>query len=363
MAVFLGIVVAVNLLSLVIIRHTRHRTQVSGNAASGSSLHPESQAAANNVTVIEECHVKWLHDIADNDDRFLDKYVKVTECEIVGHELLHTAPYVDFKLTVLNASVYTVGIDDIIKGDTYIHAQLLSKEVKMIENPARHCAHGESKHFILRQWLSREEVAVILNASDGADDFRLSRLEVMIKNTSIESKFSPKRLEMHGLRLSSKQLRESYRKLDIKINQAKFKGGGYFGGLDDRFLIVSIQVSVTNPRPTRLAVQGFRLSGKIDGRDYGKEFVVYAQAGEIYLGRVIDEEGAVQISGRPLENLYPSQGSLMIIESLQSDEGWLQFVIKDGIGFEEPSQLPAELAVIDTTGEEHRAQCTLNYGD
>lgn len=361
--VFLGIALGTNLLSLIIVRHNRNRKVDQGKGDKTSAVKAESQVPSNNVTVIEECHEKWLHEIADNDNRFLDKYIKVEACEIVGHELLHTAPHVDFKFTVLNASVYTISLEDSVKGDIYLDSQLLSKEVKMIENPARHCAHGESKHFILRQWLSREEVAGILNASDGADDFRLSRLEMMIRNISLESENNPKKLDLYGLRLSSKPLRELYRKLDIKITQAKFKGGGYFGGLDDRFLVVSIEVSITNPRSKRVAIQGFRLLGKIDGKDYSKDYVVYAQTGEIYLGRVIDEEGGVQIKGRPLTNLNPSQDSPLIIEPLQSVDGWLQFIIKDGIGFEEPSQLPTELIVIDVTGEEHRAQCLLNYGE
>ena len=361
--VFLGIVVAANLLSLITIRHGRNRKVVSSAASKTSPPQVESQTTGNNVTIIEECHDKWLHEIADNDSKFLDKYVKMEKCEIIGHELLHTAPYVDFKFTVLNASVYTVQIKDTLKGDIYIHSQLLSKEIKMLENPARHCAHGESKHFILRQWLSNEEVASILNASDDADDFRLHRVEVMIRNISFESSFDPKKLELYGLTLSSKPLRELYRKLDIKISRAMFKGGGYFGGLDDRFLVVSIQVSITNPRPKRLAVQAFRLSGTIDAKDYRKDYVVYAQTGDIYLGRVMDEEGGVQVMGHPLKNLNPAQDSPIILESLQTIEGWCQFVIKDGIGFEEPSQLPAELIVIDVSGEEHRAQCLLNYGD
>jgi hypothetical protein len=352
LAIFCGSLLL--LLSAYIIARLNSRDKPQGVERPQSSK-PQTTSAKDEK---KECLDRWLHEIAENDKRFIDKYVEVLECEIVGHDLLHRAPYIDFKFTILNASVYAIQIEESIKGDIYFQSQLLSKEIKMIENTVRHCEHGRSEHFILRQWLSSEEVACILNVSeDDAGEFRFSRLDIKIMSAAPELEINPKSLELYARSLSSKQLRELYRKLDIDIQQSTFTGYYNFDDeLSDRGILVNLQVRFVNPRPVRVKIHSFRLMVKINSKDY----VAYAEVDEIYEGRIIDEEGRLQVQGRLLKNLNPSHGASIILDSKQSSDGWLQFIIKD-VGYDEPKEIPATLTIIDMPGEEHQAECLLKY--
>ena len=312
------------------------------------------------AAVKEPCPDEWLHAIAQNDKNFIDRYVKVIGCEVRGHDLLHTAPYVDFKFTILNASVYLISIDETVKGDIYFGAQLLSKDMKMVANTARYCKHGESKDFTVRQWLSREEVAYILSAQDATDQFRFSGLDVTVTGASGEQPVNSKKLDVYALSLSSKTLRESYPKLEVEIKQATFRGYLNWTDLETRGLLFNMHVRLSNPRPTKIEIQSFRLAVRV----FDKTFVKYAEVGEIYEKRQINAEGKEEFQGNRLKNLNPSNGRSLTVEREQACDGWLQFIINDVINditVDEPDQLPATLAIIDSFGEEHRAECMVEY--
>lgn len=300
---------------------------------------------------------KWLHELADQDKKVIDQRVKVIGCEIIGHDLLKEL-YVDFKFTILNASVYAVSIDEnSIKGDIYFNSRLLSKGNRIIENAARFSGHAEIKDFIVRQWFDRDEIGDILDSSDNADKFRLGGLDITVNGRSDDAGVYPKKLNVYSLSLPSKPLRDLYQKLDINILSASFNGFYPDGTYSDRGLRVHIKIRATNPRPVHVTIQSFKLATKINGIDY----LAYAKEGEIRKGELLDwNHEKVIDEGQKLENLNPSRGSLIVLEPKEFCEGWLQFDIDD-VGFDEPQELSATLAVIDTRDEEHPMKCTLTY--
>lgn len=310
------------------------------------------------AVVKEPCPDKWLHDIAENDKRFIDKFVKVAGGEIFGHDFLHTAPYVDFKFTVLNASVYAICIEEPVKGDIRFQSQLLSKDIKIIENPARYIEHGKTQYLIVRQWLSREEVKCILSASDGEDAFRFTGMELMIKCCFPETDVEHKRLDVYGLNVSSKRVRDLHKQLGVLIQQARYKGHWNVADrMEWRRLLVNLQVSIVNTRPAPIAIRGFKLSGKIKSSVYE----VNAEEGEIYEERYFTEEGEELFEGQELNNLNPEGSTLLMIAPDEKSEGWLQFVlIPDPLDVED-DEIPATLTFTDSAGETHSAECRLIY--
>lgn len=316
---------------------------------------PSTKVDANAIDK-QPCPDKWLHEIADNDRRFIDNYVKVESCEIVGHDLRNEL-YVDFKLSILNASVHAVCIDDTIEGDIYFNNRLLRNPVKKIENPARYIGHGDNNHLIMRQWLSSEEIADILSASDKSNKFRFSSLVITINGASTDSEVIPKRLKTYGLDLASKPLRELYREIEIEVQQATFEGHWRFGTIEDRKLFILLHVCITNTRSIQLAIEKIILAANIEG----EHCEAYADDDRvIYESRFYTEEGEEQLHGQKFDNLKPASGSPLMIEPKNTCEGWLQFFLTP-FDIEKGEELPATLTLVDIKGEKHSTECRLMY--
>lgn len=323
-------------------------------------LKGESAKPATTVSSIaaekEPCPDKWLHQIADNDKRFIEQYVKIEKCEIVGHDFLHKAPYVDFKITILNASVYVIYIEGPVKGDIRFDSQLLSKDMKVIENPARYIEHGKANYFIVRQWLSKEEVDCILSAAEDYDEFRFTGMEIMIKCRFPETDMEPKRLDVFGLMLSSKPLRDLHKRLDISIQHAGYRGHWNLAE-NWRRLLVNLQVSIVNTRTAPIAIHDFKLSAKIKNTNYEAS----AEDGEIHERRKLTEQGEERFEGQLLTNLNPDGSSFLRIAPNDNREGWLQFVLIPSPLDIEDGEIPATLTFTDSDGETHSAECRLTY--
>jgi hypothetical protein len=228
----------------------------------------------------------------------------------------------------------------------------------MVHNQVRNCDYGDYSRFVLRQWLSKEEVDCILRTKDDADDFSFGDLTITIKGGPNVSGVIPHRLMLSEVNISSQELRELYRKLQIEIEQATFSGHWEdLNELKDRGLLITVQVHCVNLRSIAVEISNFKLTVKING----KEYVTHAERGEIYDYGYKVEGGVKRYLGSPLKNLNPPQGSPVILHPRQDCEGSLQFIIKDVVG--EPEQIIAILAIIDISGEEHPAECSLQYKD
>lgn len=318
--------------------------------------HQQSQEPAALAGIREACSEKWIHELADNDRRFIENYVKVESCDIVGHDLLNEL-YVDFKLSILNASVHTIRIDDTIEGDIYFNTRLLRNPIKKIENPARHIRHGDSQHLIIRQWLSSEEVGHILSASEDDGKFILSSLVISIRGVSSDNEVFPKKLKTYGLAVPNKPLLDVYRKIEIEIKQATFRGHWRFGTIDWRKLFILINVRIINTRSIQLAVEKIMLSANIEGEDCE---AYAADDRVIYESRSYTEEGEEILEGQKFDNLKPASDSLMMIQPKTTCEGWLQFFLTP-LDVEKGDELPATLTLIDIKGEKHSIELRLKY--
>jgi hypothetical protein len=304
-----------------------------------------------------ECPAKWLHELAEQDKRFIDQRVVLVSHELFRHDLLKEL-YVDFKFSILNASVYSIGIDeDSLKGDIYFNMRLLSKRNKLMENEARHCRHADTKDFVIRQWLEKEEIAEILQSSNDSDEFRFNHLGITIRGSSKEDGVNPKKLNVYGRGFPANPLRELYRKLKMNIISANFNSFYPREIFTERGLRVNVNVMMTNPRPVSIHIQSFKLVTTIKG----KEYTAFAKTGDIREGEIRSwESGEIEFEGKPLANLNVERDSLLTLEPNASVDGWLQFDIQD-VGYEEPSELPSTLLVIDSRDDIHHANCVLMY--
>src|SRR2546423_68213 len=61
---------------------------------------PKQEARAENDTtpaiIQKECPNSWLHDIADEQKKAIDSWVKVVGCRFARHALLRDKPYIEF---------------------------------------------------------------------------------------------------------------------------------------------------------------------------------------------------------------------------------------------------------------------------
>jgi hypothetical protein len=151
--VFLGLVLAAYLFVAFIERYRKPR--------SGQRPAPANQPLE---TVAAECPDRWLHDIAANDKRRVEQLVFVESCEPKKFNLERDdAPFIEWWITVFNASVYTVHVQDGVTGRiTYRESEYpLSGDLRILENDAKTLEHTQREVFKLRQWINQTECDLI----------------------------------------------------------------------------------------------------------------------------------------------------------------------------------------------------------
>jgi hypothetical protein len=302
----------------------------------------------------EKKKYEWLHTISQNQRNAINGYVRVLSCEIIKHDFLEEL-YVDFKFTVLNGSVYTICIEDSIKGDVKLGERLLSKGAKIILNDATYFKPNEVKDFVVRQWLDRDEIADILRATDDAREFRLHGLDITIQGNDFdEIKVSPRRLTVYNLKLSSEPLRELSQKLRVEIRRAYLKGYWIFSKGMQIGSQVNVQISIENARTVDIEVREFRLTIKFGSKEYTRP----AEGGDIYETHHLEENGEIKKTEPRLENLNTTPN--VIGKGQRMDDNWLKFIFHDLIP-RETETYSARLTIIDSIGEEHSKECSLKY--
>jgi hypothetical protein len=311
---------------------------------------------------------RWLHEIAENHRKFIDTYVRVLKCEIGEHDLVNEL-YVEFKFTILNASVYAVEIGDEIKGDVYLNSRQLSRDRKMTKDSTRHFNNGESGSYVVRQWLSTEEVKDFLGGPNKAGKFRLKGLEIVIRGGPPESEVIPKTLGIYGQSVSGTSLWELYQELQIETQQATFTAYWNFEqGIQKNMTVpafygflINMRVHIVNPRPTQITLRGCRLTAKIKGKEYAAD----AETGAVIYQDRIMSKGEQILRGEKFENLNSTYLHPRIIEAKDEyNSGHLQFILRDAPQFgdgEEKWPISATLSISDTSGETHRTECQLSY--
>ncbi|HZT59049.1 MAG TPA: hypothetical protein VFA21_10525 [Pyrinomonadaceae bacterium] len=357
--VFLALALALYLIGAAFVRYRQLKSGLSGRMLKDA---PDSPSSALSTAA---CPDLWLHTIAGNQKNYINRYVRVLGCWIYAHDLRREL-YVDFKFTILNASVYRIIIDDSIKGDIYLGLRLLSKPVKMMGDATKYCEYGRTQDFVVRQWLYREEIADILDTPDA--EFRFNKLDITIKgDVSPETNANPQRLVTDDLSLSSKLLRELYRELEIEVQSATFTQYWNFTEYEEgrikviptcEGLLINIHVRIVNPRSVEVLLSNFRLLVKIRDKDYAAD----AEAGAVlYEDRVI-KGGEETLRGQKFSNLYPEINQPRAIEAGKDCDGWLQFILRGEPGNGTEGGLPATLEISDTSGGVSRSECHLSFG-
>jgi hypothetical protein len=297
---------------------------------------------------------EWLHTISQNQKNSINRYVRVIECEIKNHDFVEEL-YVDFKFTIMNVSVYTVRIEDSVAGDIKLDSRLLSKGVKMRDNEALHCQNNEVKSFVVRQWLDRDEIADILRATDGDRQFRLHGLDIMVSgDVYSDIEIGPRRLEVYGLKVSSRPLRELSQKLQIEIRRADLRGYWIHSEPQQIGSQINMLVSVQNPRIVDVEVREVRLMVNAGGKSHTQS----AEEGEIHEVHQVGESGEVKRMDPRLENL--NVRPLVIGKGEGIGDGWFKFIFTD-LPPTRSETYGARLTVVDSKGEEHAAEFSLKY--
>jgi hypothetical protein len=297
----------------------------------------------------EPCPDKWLHNIAEEHKKAINRYVDVTDIGIANHELLRDDSYVEFSFVVSNGSVYPISLGD-LRGSLYFQRRLLSRELKWIDNEVKDSPIRSIQTVTLRQSLSREDVIYILNSSGGDAKFEWHQLDIVVKGGSSFPEVIPKPLIIVDM-VTNEELLKAHPKLKIEIKSKKLSG---FYRRDENLInpsssYVLMEVSFDSSRATPINIRGFKLT--INAGD--KTYTSIAETDEIYDSPFVEGAGSERL-GEQLNNLNKPP---ILVEQGQEYDGWLRFVFKA-----HPDALDnrtATLAIADVSGEEHPTECLL----
>jgi hypothetical protein len=116
---------------------------------------------------------------------------------------------------------------------------------------------------------------------------------------------------------------------------------------------VNVQISVENLRTVDIEVREFRLTIKFGGKEYTRP----AEGGDIYETHHLEENGEIKKTEPRLENLNATP--IVMGKGQRMDDNWLKFIFHDLIP-RETETYSARLTIIDSIGEEHSSECSLN---
>lgn len=154
---------------------------------------------------------KWLYEIAEADAGQIHYLIPVEHCTNNLDYLSDDEPYIEFTFTIFNGSVYTVSIEDEVKGKiafctpvpnraTVSNFNLLSKEIEIVKD-LKELAHGKRDRFRIRQHLKKREAEDIKKAWDaGQGHFDFDRLIISVSARDVDSE---RLILMRGLTITN----------------------------------------------------------------------------------------------------------------------------------------------------------------
>jgi hypothetical protein len=116
----------------------------------------------------------WCEEMAADDAKKMFERVTVVACDPMRY-LSVMEPYVDFKFTFVNATVFALNSKS-IEGETYFGGAPLAGGPKIIDAPLM-LGHGDKKWVILRQFVSYE-VAKKIQQTTGVVRFDFSKVRL-----------------------------------------------------------------------------------------------------------------------------------------------------------------------------------------
>lgn len=133
-------------------------------------------------TVSTPCPYEWVHLIADYEKEHIDHAVVLLDCGLLSKNLNDDAPFVHFNFQILNLSVFSICVGKSIDGWIEFAGQRLGGNLKRTDTNASF-SHRQTSWFVVTQWLSKEDVTRIRNASDQCT-FDFEHLEVTIEGAT-----------------------------------------------------------------------------------------------------------------------------------------------------------------------------------
>lgn len=277
------------------------------------------------TTNAQVCPVTWLHEIAKDEAETIYRFVLITECHFGKHELLRSDhPYIEFFLYIENRSVYDVTLADLTGSISFDQRELV-EPLRWLGRPPLVLTHGNIGSFTFRQSLTQDDAVHILSGEAEDLRFDFSRLEVKVLGYEDFGRMVvPQFLHVDQLRPAHAVLLAAYPKLNIEIAKAVFSWivdtRIERDGRDPSYL-VTMEISITNLRPSTIAIDTFELMVMIHGQPY----VALAGSGQhLWPRKFLHESGREEVlEGKELDNLNASPP--LIVPERNPIKGALQF--------------------------------------
>jgi hypothetical protein len=303
---------------------------------------------------------KWLHEAIKNQQQAIQSWVYLDNCSVGAHDLFRSAPYIEFRFSIRNWSVYTLSFGPLSGTVAFAGSPLIGK-VEWIK-PVKDVYPGAGRPFLENDCFIRltleekRDVARILNIDSG---FGFQELVATI--SASQEGVDPQGLSF-GCGVDNRKLSEDgkYKRLEIELHVCqlwrylKFLPSqisvGEFFPLDEAGSIVNLNVRLTNRRDEPIEVSSFTLdTSSVTGTRRTS-----ARTGAIFERPATGTGSERANRGVPLEpnlNEFPFQA-----EPGTPHWGWLQFIILDVTPEQLLGSTPTLIAT-DSQGVEHRLGC------
>lgn len=289
----------------------------------------------------DEC--KQFLEVINEQAKHLSSLIQMEQALISSHNLLSEAPFVELRFLVKNCSVFQVSIPDIV-GHLCFGNQQLENAPTFVGRPIQNLRFWQNGGFDLRQKLERHEALMILNSDRASFGFHRIEFPIIAMGTDEQENL------YMNCEITSDKLIADYPKLEIAILASALREyrdltkNTRFALPEHLESIVNVNLRFENPRPGRIEIKQYKL---ITYNDVAR--TTSAQA------REIRERPAIGVSGEAQGLALPNLNDRTIhAEQREPFEGWLQFVVK--VPPKSIHGTVAELVIVDTSGEEHRAK-------
>jgi len=306
---------------------------------------PEQATPTSEIATLTEhsCPDRWLHELADNQRHSINSWVHAMSISIQQHDLLRDSPYIDFKFTVHNSSVYTLSLDTVHGSIGYAGRRLGGQPI-LAANSITGMRPSNTKDCVVRQPLLKEDAVLILNMGGS---FEFNELRLRVRGGEGMADVEPGNLILSQA-IQHQELHKAYPKLDVEIQEVKLKS---YCELDeqnwptkDLGVVINMKVRFKNLRERRIVIENFRL----DANPHIAPTAT-AKTGEIYESPTISSTKKSLYRGELLDNL--SSGPIRADQG-EPHEGWLQFTILN-VRVDNFTDATPMLIIVDVSGEEH----------
>lgn len=129
--------------------------------------------------------IEWLAKLSKEDLQNVSAGIKITRCE-VDIDLECRKPWIQFRFTIFNGSVFPIAVDRTLKGWVKFangrdKPRELKSELKFLDRPAPSCERHKTAEFTLHQELSDDDAVFIAAKTSREGWFLFDALVIAIK--------------------------------------------------------------------------------------------------------------------------------------------------------------------------------------